>query len=177
MEQKLTSFKDFLKFGEDGEKEVAIQLIEKGINIMPLYQFTNKDKTPVLLTKNTQIIAPDLICYYKNKSFFVEVKTKNKWVVSKNYIETGLDYKHYLEYLKIKETTGLPVYLFFNHINEKPNGIFYVEISKNNRYWDGTIPNGIKYYTEMIFYKFDVLKEINTIFKNNINGKQLELQL
>ena len=50
METKLISFENKLFFGEEGEKEIAISLINNGVALMPMYQFT-KENAPYLLDK------------------------------------------------------------------------------------------------------------------------------
>jgi hypothetical protein len=61
METKLTNFESTLLFGEEGEKEIAISLINNGVALMPMYQFT-KEAAPYLLDKINKITAPDLFC-------------------------------------------------------------------------------------------------------------------
>lgn len=165
MEQKLESFKEKLKYGQDGEKEVAEVLINKNICVVPLYQFVS-DSTPILISKNQNNILPDLLCYSNNKkiitgeSFFAEVKTKNKWIKYNNSIETGLSYRLFREYYLIQTKTGNKVYLFFNHKKNNPIGLFYTELDNYSRFWDGLNCNGKQIMEQMVFYSYSNLKII-----------------
>lgn len=158
MEQKQKSFNELLAFGEEGEHEVANYLISQGVTVMPLYQF-EPNEAPYFVNKIDKIVAPDLICF-KNDAFLVEVKTKNRWIVYNGVIETGLDKRLYNEYNKIQEITKKPVYIFFNHKQNEPIGIYYTELNNFTRIWDGKA-NGEKKYNEMVFYNIEVLKKFN----------------
>lgn len=164
LEQKQKSFRQKLKFGEEGEHEVAEILINRGVTVLPLYQFDN-NKAPVLFSLNKQIISPDLICFNED-SFMVEVKTKNQWVSYNGRVETGLNQKHFNHYKEIQETTNKEVFVFFNHKTEDPIGFYFCRLNDFTRIWDGTV-DGKKVYDEMVFYNIDILKKIN--FKRSEN--------
>jgi len=159
MELKRTSFEDSLQFGEDGEHEVAKILINRGVTLMPLYQY-NKEHAPYLLNVNGNITSPDLLCF-KNDCFFVEVKTKNQWVEYCGEMETGFDLKHFEDYRKIFETTNKKVYVFFNHKTKDPQGIYYIELMKYTRIWDGKV-KAKQVHKATVFYKFEDLKKLTT---------------
>lgn len=157
LEQKQANFKKSLQFGEEGEHEVAKFLIDRGVTVLPLYQF-NSDQAPVLLSMNEQIISPDLICF-KREAFMVEVKTKNQWVSYKGRVETGLNKRHFDHYKKIQQMTKKNVYVFFNHKTEQPTGFYFAPLNKWTRFWDGIV-NGVKVHPEMIFYNINTLKKL-----------------
>ena len=157
MERKQENFKEMLAFGEEGEHEVADFLIKKGVTVLPLYQF-EKEHAPYLISKNGNITSPDLICF-KEDAFMVEVKTKRQWVEYNGRVETGFNMKHYRHYKEIKTMTGKPVYVFFNHKEQEPTGIFFTELDKHTRIWDGKF-NGVKKYEPLIFYDINVLKRV-----------------
>lgn len=158
MEQKMKNFKEYLKFGEEGEHEVARVLIEMGVSVLPLYQFNN-NHAPYLLTKNHKITLPDLACFKDGKSFFVEVKTKNQWISYKGRVETGIDKRLFNQYDKINEATGADVFLIFNQKIEN-EGMFICDMYKYTRFWDGKV-NGKQVYPAMYFYNKEILKRIN----------------
>lgn len=167
MERKPNSFEQQLKFGEEGEHEVARLLIEKGISVMPLYQF-NPDHPPYILTKVNSYISPDLICFGRD-SIFIEVKSKNQWVYFNGRRETGFNKRHYDDYLNVKNATGKKLYIFFNHVNNNKNipyneshpvGIYYVELENYTRFWDGSV-NGKHVHKPTIFYNYDVLEKLS----------------
>ena len=159
MVQKMANFKEALEFGEEGEKEVALFLMNKGYTVLPLYQF-NKEHAPFLLSRNGKITLPDLDCYHKTKaSIFVEVKSKNQWNVTNKIIETGFDLKHFKEYVKIQDKTNKEVWVVFNH-KGKDEGMYIVNLNKFYRKWDGKNNKGQIKSKALIFYKKEDLQKI-----------------
>lgn len=156
----MKTFEKLLAFGEEGEHEVAKELIKKGASVMPLYQFENKH-APYILTLESKVTSPDLICFSK-KAFMVEVKTKNQWVEHKGLVETGLNYRLFKQYKKVKDSTNYDVFVFFNHKTENPQGIYYCKLEQNTRYWDGCV-KGKKVYDAMMFYDQKILKKLEGI--------------
>ena len=137
MESKQEDFKVKLAFGKEGEHEIGEYLINKNYSILPLYQF-NDEITPKIYTSNTTITSPDLFVCGNNKFFWVEVKTKKRWIKYNGGFETGCNYRHYLEYLNISKTTNLTVYIIFNHKEIFPTGYYFVDVNKPlHRIWDG----------------------------------------
>lgn len=170
MEQKQINFKEALAFGEEGEKDVAELLIKKGINILPLYQFTTEE-APKIINQNNNYISPDLTCFFNGKCFFVEVKSKNRWTIcpKTKRTETGCDYRRYKHYLELSEKTGLKVLMVFNHINNKPfkhlnessNGFFYVDVKEKGRYWSGhNEKTNQKIHKPIYFWNYNQLTRI-----------------
>jgi len=158
MEQKQINFEYQLAFGQEGEHEVAQWLLTSGVTVLPLYQFES-ESAPVFISIFGKAISPDLICFGK-KSFMAEVKTKNKWVVFGDKVETGFNLRHYKEYKRIQDLTGTEVFVFFNHKELEPTGIYYTKLDSYTRIWDGKA-NGSKVYDEMVFYDINVLNRIN----------------
>ena len=163
MESKQENFKLQLAFGKEGEHEIGEYLIKKNYSILPLYQF-NDDIAPQLFTSNSTITAPDLFVCGNNKFFWVEVKTKNRWIKYLGIYETGCNYKHYLEYLKISKETTLPVYLIFNHKEVYPTGYYFINVIKPlHRIWDGkNIKTGQVISQKMALWLFNDLIKLKT---------------
>jgi len=162
--QENFDFESQLAFGEEGEHEVAIELLKRGVVIQPLYQYnTTKDETsPKIITCNGALIAPDLTCFKTGDGFFVEVKTKRRWINYKYGLETGFNYSHYKQYMEVKKYTGLNVWICFNHVEKEPVGKFMCEIERHHRYWDGmNEKTGERVEKPMMLYKFEVLKNID----------------
>lgn len=157
MVQRRASFEEYLQFGKEGEHEVAELLIEKGVTIMPLYQF-EETHAPFLVSQDQKLISPDLFCFGKD-AFFVEVKTKRQWVVFRTCVETGLDKRLWDHYKNVKDATGKNIYLVFNHKVEEPTGFFFCELEEFTRVWDGTHGKELK-YNSMVFYDISVLKKL-----------------
>lgn len=160
MEQKLTNFEQQLAFGKEGEHEVGEYYMSINYSILPLYQFDDKI-APKIFTTNSSITSPDLFISGNNKYFWVEVKTKNRWI-DFNGLQTGCNYEHYLQYLEVKKITGMPVYLVFNHKNIPPLGKFIIEIETIPfRIWDGYNENNGNYVTKpLVLWKYEQLTKL-----------------
>lgn len=155
MEQKKISFKDALKFGEEGEELIAELLIQKGYSVLPLYQFT-AEFAPKILSKQSGFISPDLTVFKSGKVMFIEVKSKQRWVKFNGIIETGCNYRHYKHYKDLSESLNIDLHLVFNHTQDKPEGLYTINILNSGRYWDGIV-NNKKVNPAMYFWNFDDL--------------------
>ena len=155
-------FQNSLAYGTQGEKEVATIFLNNGYSILPMYQFKSLENSPKLFNETSEIISPDLIVFKNGKSLFVEVKKKTRWVKHFDTIETGCDYRLYLQYLHTVNTTGLNLIMVFNHVDESPNGMYFIDIKTEGRYWDGKSNTQInnKVYTPMYFFNFNNLKKL-----------------
>lgn len=162
MEQKQKNFKEQLAIGKEGEHEIGNYFMNKNYSILPLYQFED-NIAPKVFTLNNTLTSPDMFISGNNKCFWVEVKTKFRWVNYNNIIETGINEKHYRQYLSIAEKTTLPIYLIFNHKKTPPIGYFYIDIkTPYNRIWDGINIADQKYISQpMVFWKYEDLIKIN----------------
>lgn len=159
MEQNKISFEESLAFGENGEKQIALFLIEKGYNVLPLYQFEPK-LTPRIFNQFKNFIAPDLMVFTDSNCSFVEVKSKQQWIKYGGVIETGCDYRHYVEYKQLSEMTKMPLHIVFNHSIDSPSGYFYVNIETKGRYWDGKNNLGEKKHRPMYFWQYNQLTKL-----------------
>lgn len=160
--QRAELFNQMLKFGEEGERIAAEKLLSKGVAVSPLYQFS-PDSPPFLLTDIERVILPDLTCWKNGANFFVECKRKKQWVSWNGELETGLDLRHFNDYLKVKKITGSSIYIFFIHEDtmKQNSGIFYNEIEilkPNSRVWDGKV-NGKRVSKPLILFKKQNLKK------------------
>jgi len=164
METKLKNFEDCLKFGEEGEKEIAISLIKNKVALMPMYQF-NKENAPYLIDKINKITAPDLFCIINGNCLFVEVKTKNQWVNWQGILQTGYNTRHLESYIKISNLYKINVYICFNHKEQEPTGRFYIEIQDYYRQWNG-LTNGKIVSPPLTFYKHERMIEENDFLDN-----------
>lgn len=165
METTRTSFEESLRFGQEGEHEVARVLLQKaGVTLMPLYQF-DTTHAPFLLTFDfKKITCPDLLYFKQGKAYMVEVKTKNQWVrFLHKTLETGLDLRLWQEYRKIQQESNIPVYVFFNHKQESPLGIYFCHIDTDYRLWDGLSQTGKRIQGEMVLYPYDSLHALHVI--------------
>lgn len=161
MAQKQQNFKKKLAFGKEGEHEVADYFMKKEYSILPLYQFDD-DIAPKIFTFNEEIISPDLFICGNNKTLWVEVKTKNRWIKFRGVIETGCNERHYNDYIKVKKHTQLPLYMVFNHKDVEPLGFYFVEISTPyNRIWDGlNEKTGKRISPPLVLWNFNDLQKL-----------------
>lgn len=159
MVQTRESFKQLLELGVEGEHLIGRVLIDQGVTLLPLYQFENSDKAPLIFSADLKTAAPDLTCFSKGRVWFVEVKTKRRWVDFNGNKETGLDKKSFDRYSIVKKLTELDVYLFFNHTEKEPLGVFYAELDEYTRYWDGKYRGSFR-YEPMYFYDYDILRTV-----------------
>ena len=157
MEQNKDNFKNKLFFGQEGEKDISLRLIEKGFYILPLYQFKDEIAPQIIGIKQT-IISPDLICFKNGKVIFFEVKSKNKWVDYKGILETGCNYKHYEHYKKLALQTKIKLYIVFNHVSGEQQGIYIIDVLKDGRYWNGKVKNKQIYKPEYFWKKQQLTK-------------------
>lgn len=145
-----------LAYGIEGEREVAEIFIKNGYSILPMFQFKELNSAPKIIKQNnTELISPDLILFKNNKTLFVEVKKKNRWVKNNNILETGCDYRLYTHYLDIVNNTGINLIMVFNHVNTPPLGIYYINIKTPGRFWDGN-----NTFNQMYFFNYKDLKTL-----------------
>jgi len=112
----MSAFKESLALGKTAETQVAKYLLSKGNKILPVYEIEEtRFKGPVFHTAVRQLVAPDLLVFGAKKIFFAEVKRKSafSWSRKYNQWETGIDLRHYLDYLALQDETEIPVWLFF----------------------------------------------------------------
>ncbi len=132
-------FNKQLQMGKTGETEIAEWLISRGSQVLPVYEIAeNQFKGPTLYTLGEVIIAPDIIAFTDGKITFIEAKHKNafSWYRNKQIWTTGIDKKHYMEYLKIQEETKVNVWILFLHRGGQakdsppsPSGLFANSLS------------------------------------------------
>ena len=167
------SFDDDLKEGLLGEGLIARWLNGRGWNVLPAYEIEMQSgKGPRLLSAEAgKLIAPDLFVFNRATFLWVEAKTKSAftWHRRTNTFQTGIDRRHWLDYLTVGQTTGLPVWLMFLHKDGKnakdtpsgmisPSGLYSQEIGK----LQNTIDHEHKNYgtSGMVYWKESSLRKI-----------------
>lgn len=134
------TFEEQLKFGQIGEGKIAQWLIRRGWVVLPVYEKElHTGKGPVLYSSSSRLIAPDMLAYKNEDVKWIEAKTKagftwhrisNKWV-------TGIDLRHYKDYLTLLTDSPFLIWLMFLHLDyrgakdtppelvgESPTGLF-----------------------------------------------------
>ena len=113
------SFQDSLDVGKAGETEISKWLMERGFNILPIYEVLQGNyKGPTLYASSGEtIIAPDLLAFKGDKIIWFEAKHKTafSWHRKTSRFVTGIDIHHYEQYQKISKLVDWPVWLLFLH--------------------------------------------------------------
>jgi hypothetical protein len=117
------------KRGIAGESVAAAWLQEKGYHLQPAYETLGLDfKGPRIFGPDRPFVAPDLWCVIRRAGqtagLYAEVKTKTHftWYGKGARFETGIDERHYLDYLALQEAVGLPVHMVFLHTTNQAWG-------------------------------------------------------
>lgn len=175
-------FDDKLKAGLLGESVIARWLIRRGYNILPAYEIEiTHGKGPRLFTANAQLISPDMLVFNQNKIMWVEAKTKSAftWHRDSKTWQTGIDYRHWCDYVRVANLTSWTVWILFLHkagIQAKdtppgmvsPCGLYGNSINVlskciHHRY-DDFGPTGMVYWTIDSLKKLASLDELRTCF-------------
>lgn len=153
------SFEESYKFGKIGEGRIASWLRGRGYNVLPVYEKElDEGKGPVLFTASIgqNLIAPDLFCFrdeYNNPGdvLWIEAKTKSAFTwhrLTERWV-TGIDLRHYEDYLKVASLSPFPVWLLFLHLEGRakdtppgkttPTGLFghrllHLQLCENHRH-------------------------------------------
>lgn len=120
------SFVNHLKTGQITEGLIARWLMARQSIVMPAYQIEqHTGKGPQLFSLDKQLVAPDMLVFNHNGMVWVEAKHKSVFTWHRVTMRwtTGIDMRHYVDYLHVAKTTRLPVYLLFFHANSAPSEI------------------------------------------------------
>lgn len=118
-----SDFSRTLATGKVAEGRIARYFIEsKGCSVMPVYEMEKaRGKGPQVFTPTRGIIAPDMFVF-KNEAIWVEAKHKTvfSWYWKERCWCTGIDLRHYKDYLAIEDESLWPVWLAFLHVSDIP---------------------------------------------------------
>lgn len=149
----MSIFEENLRQGQIGESIIAKWLRRRGWHVLPAYEKEiDNGKGPRLFTANgsastAQLVAPDILGIRSGsfKWFEAKHKTRFSWYGKGGYFVTGIDKRHFDDYCKVADVTGLPVWVLFLHTDSKtwpmdvekwkappqcPTGLFGAEITK-----------------------------------------------
>lgn len=130
------NFDSQMKFGQAGESAIAQWFRHRGHNVMPVYEkIIDTGKGPqFFLPKGESLIAPDMLVFKSDEIIWIEAKHKTafSWYRKMNYWVTGIDLRHYNDYLRVAEVSKIDVWLLFLHKGgqakdspkESPAGLF-----------------------------------------------------
>lgn len=117
--------KEFKK-GKAGEGRISKWLNGRGYGVLPVYEIEGTEfKGPTVYVLDARFVAPDLLAFRKNDGSvrWVEAKTKSvfTWHRLTRRWTTGIDLKHYKDYLCLAEVSPWPIWLFFLHTQSRAN--------------------------------------------------------
>ena len=183
MEMKLPqpeSFADTLARGQIGESLCSQWLVSRGSCVLPVYETElATGKGPRFFTPQGALVAPDMFVLpamiwaeAKHKTVFSWHRKTERWV-------TGIDIKHYRDYLKVEARSGKAVWLLFLHACGQPDardiekgcppayptGLFGGRLKtlagqENHRHRGGG-PSGMVYWAAPPLQKLATLEELN----------------
>jgi hypothetical protein len=175
------SFESSLKFGQLGENVIAQWLRQKlGYTVLPVYEKEGGDfKGPRLFTPTEGLIAPDMWAFRrengdgKDSMFWAEAKHKSgfDWNFKYQRLVTGIDIRHYTDYLKIADSSpkGMDFWLFFlqrggrtkNSPTTTPSGLYFnsIHILRKN---ESHRHSGMVYWAEDALAKIADLEDVLT---------------
>lgn len=118
-----TQFQKNLAFGQIAESEIAMYLRSRGNQILPVYDIEYETGKCPRLFGATLLVAPDLLVFKASKIYWAECKRKSvfSWYRKKSRWTTGIDLRHWNDYIAVSETTALPVWLLFLHCSDRPD--------------------------------------------------------
>ena len=123
------SYDDHLAYGQAGESAISRWLRRKGGTVLPAYEkLIETGKGPQLFGPDRALIAPDLLLIRqrlddnvqwieaKHKGGFTWYRNGHPWpALEYGRWTTGIDRRHYQDYLAVAKTTPWPVWLLFLH--------------------------------------------------------------
>lgn len=103
---------DEAKLGEQGESVIEKWLRDNGFFVLPSSDY-NKFGAPMMKGKAQKIILPDKLVARSGRSKWVEVKTKSRasWTLKTQRYEHGMPTRHWQDYLKCQEKSGIEGWL------------------------------------------------------------------
>lgn len=118
------TFEESLQIGQMGETAIARWLRNKGHTVLPVYEkVIDTGKGPQLFLPDGCLVAPDMLIYRGDKVLWIESKYKTRfsWYGKGRNWVTGIDLRHYNDYLKVDQLSPWPVWLLFLHIETEPS--------------------------------------------------------
>jgi hypothetical protein len=120
----MSAFPASLATGQVGESRIARWLLRKNWNVLPVYEVEmGHGKGPRLFTPTRPVIATDMFAFKQDRALWVEAKTKSvfSWYRFSQEWQTGIDLRHYRDYLHVDDFTPWPVWLMFLHTESRPS--------------------------------------------------------
>lgn len=171
-------FEQKLKKGFIGESLISRWFQSRGYSVLPAYDVEqNSGKGPRLFVSDgRQLISPDMLVFKSDKILWVEAKHKSAftWHRMSETWQTGIDRRHWGDYLKVAEVAPFPVWILFLQRDgvakdtpkgmTSPTGLFGNEISELlksiHHEHEKHGPTGMVYWTRQALLKVADLKDV-----------------
>jgi hypothetical protein len=186
------NFNDAYAFGRVAEGQIAQWLMyAEGWHILPTYEIEiPSGKGPRLFTPTGNLVVPDILAMkHKGKRFLYKWheskhKTRFTWHRNSRNWQTGIDLRHYLDYIKVQQQTCIEVYILFLHSCSIPSkydlaygspttcpiGLYgqaltYLMAHEHHRdsYTDGKRDYPMVYWNESDLERLATLEEVQTL--------------
>lgn len=118
------NFAESLAIGKVGEGLIAKYMMSRGNSVLPVYEIEKATgKGPQLFFDCGEYVAPDMIVFTDGGVMFIEAKHKSvfSWHRKSMRWTTGIDLRHYEDYLLVSAKTKTPVWLLFYHKEDNPS--------------------------------------------------------
>ncbi len=113
-------FDSMLPFGQMGESLIAKYLRRLGYIILPAYEKEiDNGKGPRIFLpygySPKELITPDMLAKRRRLTLWIEAKHKSAatFYRKKQRWQTGIDKRHWIDYLQVEKVSGWPVHLLF----------------------------------------------------------------
>lgn len=174
-------FDETLPFGQMGESLIAKYLRRHGYSIFPAYEkeIDNGKGPRIFLPYGysvQELITPDMLAKRERRTLWIEAKHKSAatFYRKKQRWQTGIDKRHYLDYLQVEKVTGWPVRLLFLQrlsvitnapldVEPCPTGLYACSITcpvSDEGYYHERM-TGRRY--DMVYWAIDTLKKLATL--------------
>lgn len=129
MEERRKRFTDSYAYGRIAEGQIAQWLMRvQDWTLLPAYEIEiPSGKGPRLLTSRGRMVVPDILAMkHQGKKFLIKWyeakhKTRFTWHRNSGNWQTGIDLRHYLDYIEVEKQTKKEVYVCFLHESDTPS--------------------------------------------------------
>ncbi len=124
MTQIAPSFQERLNVGRVGESDIARWLIGRGWSVLPVYEIElSRGKGPRVFSGTGDLIAPDMMAFRGGELKWIEAKHKTvfSWYRIGSVWETGVDQRHFNDYVRVAERYPWEIWLMFLHRSTQPS--------------------------------------------------------
>lgn len=172
---KLT-FIQKMAMGKKHEGAIARWCQKSGFTVFPACDFLPDGKGPRVSSNNRSTVSPDLLVWKGKDALWIEIKAKSSftWHRRTGCWETGIDWKYYVEYKSIHDTSPWPVHLMFLQLGMprpddgnriQPSGLYYNSLDVLGepgvgRTYNPGQPGGMIYWKKDHLFKIAELDEV-----------------